>query len=360
MSAWEGLRRPHLYIAICGALGLRLQRLVARGGFAHIFVAEVQHQRGRQVALKVASGGLKDEAMVHLEVEQRVLRSWTGAMARASATVVVHEEDSACTTREQRVLVSSTVPAAAHTMPQGLPQLQSALFFDSGDLQYHTLVLPLFTGPSLHDFLEALRPTGFFMSSAIVTTAAIKPDVLLCIAAQMFTCLQAIHANGWVFVDVRPGNFIFHRKGNTPTLYVIDFGRATAAGAIAGAVPEGHAAREFSSPWSSIKYDRGGPWLARDDFLAMSLMLMELAGCYHGVWLWDADLVMAHKEEALDCVLQGQTNLPRGLMQFIQYVYGLADHHTVDYRHAATFLGHCEMALPSLNAQLDSLGFEKN
>lgn len=37
---------------------------------------------------------------------------------------------------------------------------------------------------------------------------------------QMLASLQAVHAKGLVFVDVRPGNFIFHRTSKFPAITV--------------------------------------------------------------------------------------------------------------------------------------------
>lgn len=77
--------------------------------------------------------------------------AWIGAAAHTSLELLVPEADEARPPAaggpEHRVRVSSAVPTVACAVPPGVPALQASLLFDGGALQYHTLVLPLYSGP---------------------------------------------------------------------------------------------------------------------------------------------------------------------------------------------------------------------
>ena len=198
---WGGLRSPELYQRICQALGIRVGGLVAEGGYAQVLRATIA---GAAVALKVQSGPADATDFSHVEREADLLCGWTGAVARSRYMLPLPPDADA--------EIASAAPCGngGGGVPVGIPGARGLWHARTAEAQYATLVLPLLTGPAVHDLLEALRPQGFFMNHEIVSAVALDGEALLAIGAQMLDRLAAVHRRGYVYVDIRPGNFVFH------------------------------------------------------------------------------------------------------------------------------------------------------
>ena len=108
----------------------------------------------------------------------------------------------------------------------------------------------------------------------------------------------------------------------------------------------------------------------------MGLLLLELSGTFQSAWLWDLDLTIEHKEDAL-CHFLGPLTpgsslssspnpssastaahaVPPGLVEFLRYVYELDAAAEVDYARAAACLDPGPKGTARLRELLVSTGF---
>ena len=99
------------------------------------------------------------------------------------------------------------------------------------------------------------------------------------IAARLLDCIQALHETGFLFVDVKPENFMLSKNGKTiaDSIRMIDFGLIQPVKSIHGHRPnEGTSALVGTPLYSSLNVHDGQTHSRRDDLEALGYIVGEL------------------------------------------------------------------------------------
>lgn len=99
------------------------------------------------------------------------------------------------------------------------------------------------------------------------------------IAVRLLDCLQALHETGFLFVDVKPENFMLSKDGKTlaDKIRMIDFGLVQSVKSIGGHRPnEGSSSLAGTPLYSSLHVHDGQTHSRRDDLEALGYIIGEL------------------------------------------------------------------------------------
>ena len=99
------------------------------------------------------------------------------------------------------------------------------------------------------------------------------------VAARLLDCLEALHETGFIFVDVKPENFMLSKDGKTlaDKIRMIDFGLIQPVKSIHGHRPNEGASSLVGTPlYSSLNVHDGQTHSRRDDLEALGYIVSEL------------------------------------------------------------------------------------